>query len=38
LVLDLQALAKLFHLMGILEENDRVKEILETDLRGEISK
>jgi L-asparaginase len=32
------ALAKLFHLMGILEENDRVKEILETDLRGEISK
>ena len=32
------ALAKLFYLMGILEENDRVKEMLETDLRGEISK
>lgn len=32
------ALAKLFYLMGISEENDRVKEMLETDLRGEISK
>lgn len=32
------ALAKLFYLMGILEVNDRVKEMLETDLRGEISK
>ena len=32
------ALAKLFYLMGILKENVRVKEMLETDLRGEISK
>ena len=32
------ALAKLFYLMGISEENERVKEMLETDLRGEISK
>ena len=31
------ALAKLFYLMGISEENERVKEMLETDLRGEIS-
>ena len=32
------ALAKLFYLMGISEENERVKEMLEADLRGEISK
>jgi L-asparaginase len=32
------ALAKLFYLMGILKDNVRVKEMLETDLRGEISK
>lgn len=32
------ALAKLFYLMGILKENNRVKEMLELDLRGEISK
>lgn len=32
------ALAKLFHLMGISEENAEVKRMLEIDLRGEMSK
>ena len=32
------ALAKLFYLMGISEDNSRVKEMLEVDLRGEMSK
>ena len=32
------ALAKLFYLMGISEDNSRVKEMLEMDLRGEMSK
>ena len=32
------ALAKLFHLMGISESNSHVKELLEVDLRGEMSK
>lgn len=32
------ALGKLFHLMGCIEDNAKVKASLETDLRGEISK
>ena len=32
------ALGKLFYLLGEIEENDTVKTMLETDLRGEISK
>lgn len=32
------ALAKLFHLLGTYDDNEKVKAILETDLRGEISK
>lgn len=32
------ALAKLFHLMGSYSDNCKVKELLKTDLRGEISK
>ena len=32
------ALGKLFHLLGLYAENDKVKTSLEIDLRGEISK
>ena len=32
------ALAKLYHLMGMSGDNTQVKSMLETDLRGEISK
>lgn len=32
------ALAKLFHLLGKYDDNDRVKELFDTDLKGEITK
>jgi L-asparaginase len=32
------ALAKLFHLLGICQDNERVKALFDMDLRGEITK